>query len=392
MQLDWKENEYIEKTPGGPVWDVRPPKKSIWVRLMQLLSSLLAAGVLVVGISAAWDNRPAQLGVLMATPHPTTTPAPRPQKEEEKPTEEPTEEPTETPSAPDDAESMTSEQMETMLKDLGITEEKLDVLNKTVSVEVKDVTYDTEQDYFGDESGADFLPPPPPTPAPTAASTPKPTPTPEPIPEPTQTPVVSSTEEPEQSEDGAETDATPTTPPTPQPTQAPTQVPTPEPATPAPDGPVLQGTGSSDLVRRYNAWDTELKQYAWQMAKYYNISYEMVVAIVYNESRFVPGLTHTNSNGTVDWGLMQVNDVCLSLLNRKLGIQSMEELLDPYVSIKAGCFILGYHRGYVSNEEDALLRYQVGAGNYAYYKANGIVPKTYTITIGWRDQLRAAGI
>ena len=117
-----------------------------------------------------------------------------------------------------------------------------------------------------------------------------------------------------------------------------------------------------------------------------------MLAIIYNESRFIPGLTHVNSNGTTDWGLMQVNDVCFDLLHRQLGIQSMEELLDPYKSIQAGCAILGYHRRYVDNEEDALLRYQVGAGNYQAYKEMGKVPLVHTKTIGWRDQLIAAGV
>lgn len=417
MKLNWKEDEHIEKTPGGPVWDVRPPKKSVWVRLMQLLSSLLAVGVLVVGISAAWENRPTQLAVAVATARPTMTPAPQepePEEAEEEATEEPTEEPKKASTGSGTPKPMTPEEVEKMLKDLGITQEKLDLLNKTVTTEVKDVTYDSAEDYFGDDAGGGSLPPPPPpTAVPTAVPTATPAPTPEPTPEPTPVPTPEPTEVPTEvptdateSEEGdtgesEESEAppavvptqAPTEAPTAAPTEAPTQAPTAEPvATAVPDGPVLQGTGSSDLIRRYNAWDTDLKQYAWQMAKYYNVSYEMVVAIIYNESRFVPGLTHTNSNGTVDWGLMQVNDVCLSLLNRQLGIQSMEELLDPYVSIKAGCFVLGYHRRYVSNDEDALLRYQVGAGNYAYYKENGLVPKTYTITIGWRDQLIAAGI
>ena len=117
-----------------------------------------------------------------------------------------------------------------------------------------------------------------------------------------------------------------------------------------------------------------------------------MLAIIYHESRFQAGATHLNTNGTTDWGLMQINDVCFSLLNRQLGIGSMNELLDPYKGIQAGCAILAYHLRYVGNEDDALLRYQVGAGNYAYFKANGTVPKSYTNTIAMRQSFYDAGV
>lgn len=386
--MDPKEQDKHTQQNTGPVWDVRPPKVSRWIRLLQITSAVLAVGVLVIGIGTAWNHRPTYRAFAAATPRPTATDrlaTPRPTATPEQP---------ESSAQPDTTvKPLTDEEMEAILLELGITQDKLDLLNQSVEVDTKDTTYDTAKDYFGEEDvklDFDFDPPPPPpavTPEPVPTSTPEPTqePTPQPTPEPEMTP------EPAPDENGVAPTKEPTLEPTstPEPTAEPTA--TPAETLPA-DGPVMQGTGDSDLIRRYNDWDAGLKQYTWQMAKHYNVSYELVLAIIYNESRFVPGLTHVNSNGTTDWGLMQVNDVCFDLLHRQLGIQSMEELLEPYKSIQAGCAILGYHRRYVDKEEDALLRYQVGAGNYQAYKEMGKVPLVHTKTIGWRDQLIAAGV
>jgi soluble lytic murein transglycosylase-like protein len=155
---------------------------------------------------------------------------------------------------------------------------------------------------------------------------------------------------------------------------------------------VLQGSGSAACVQAYNGWDASLKQYAYDTAKAYGVSYELVLAIIYHESGFQASATHLNTNGTTDWGLMQINDVCFSLLQRQMGISAMSDLLDPYKGIQAGCAILAYHLRYTGNEDDALLRYQVGAGNYAYYKASGTVPLCYTNTIALRQSFYGAGV
>ena len=244
------------------------------------------------------------------------------------------------------------------------TEEQKKELEQAVTDDNGETVYTSANDYFGSDDVLltfyDILEDVTPTPAPT--DTPAPT--------PVQT-----------LPDGS----------TPSPAPA-TAVPTAPPATPAPAGPALTGSGSAACVLAYNGWSTELKQYTYQTAKAYGVSYELVLAIIYHESRFQAGATHLNTNGTTDWGLMQINDVCFSLLNRQLGIGSMNELLDPYKGIQAGCAILAYHLRYVGNEDDALLRYQVGAGNYAYFKANGTVPKSYTNTIAMRQSFYDAGV
>ena len=78
-----------------------------------------------------------------------------------------------------------------------------------------------------------------------------------------------------------------------------------------------------------------------------------------------------NSNGTTDYGLMQVNEVNFKYLNKTLGITSMNQLLDDRVGIRCGVHLLAYHKNATGNDSEALLRYQVGEGTYRKYVKSG---------------------
>ena len=68
-------------------------------------------------------------------------------------------------------------------------------------------------------------------------------------------------------------------------------------------------------VETYQSWSDELKSYTQSVCDEYNVDYSLALGVIYNESRFQSGLTHVNSNGTVDYGLMQVNEVNFDYLN-----------------------------------------------------------------------------
>jgi len=120
---------------------------------------------------------------------------------------------------------------------------------------------------------------------------------------------------------------------------------------------------AAGLVETYQGWSDELKSYTQSVCDEYNVDYSLALGVIYNESRFQSGLTHVNSNGTVDYGLMQVN--------KTLGIRSMSELLDDRTGIKCGVQLLAYHKQYTGNDSAALLRYQIGAGKYKQYLRKG---------------------
>ena len=100
-------------------------------------------------------------------------------------------------------------------------------------------------------------------------------------------------------------------------------------------------------VETYQSWSDELKSYTQSVCDEYNVDYSLALGVIYNESRFQSGLTHVNSNGTVDYGLMQVNEVNFDYLNKTLGVRSMSELLDDRTGIRCGVQLLAYHKQYL---------------------------------------------
>jgi soluble lytic murein transglycosylase-like protein len=355
------------------VWALGPREKPA-VRMARRIARAAACGVFAAAVGILWIHGSRQNALAAVPPSPTpavsaaATPAPT-----ASPTPAPTADPGPTPVP--------------TLSILERTQQQLDALEQAAKVDTKDKSYDTAEDYFGSDDASltiyDISEDVTPTPAPTEAPTPAPTEAPTPAPTEAPTPASAGAASGSTSQGSAENAA-----PTEAPTPAPTEAPTPAPAA----GPVLQGSGSAACVQAYNGWDASLKQYAYDTAKAYGVSYELVLAIIYHESGFQASATHLNTNGTTDWGLMQINDVCFSLLQRQMGISAMSDLLDPYKGIQAGCAILAYHLRYTGNEDDALLRYQVGAGNYAYYKASGTVPLCYTNTIALRQSFYGAGV
>lgn len=134
---------------------------------------------------------------------------------------------------------------------------------------------------------------------------------------------------------------------------------------------VAVSAAADDPIGTYDSWKPDLKEYTSQVCDEYDVDYSLALGVIYNESRFKSGLTHMNSNGTIDYGLMQVNEVNFKYLNKTLGITSMNQLLDDRVGIRCGVHLLAYHKNATGNDSAALLRYQVGEGTYRKYVKNG---------------------
>lgn len=122
----------------------------------------------------------------------------------------------------------------------------------------------------------------------------------------------------------------------------------------------------------YESWDDDLKEYTHKMCEKNGIEEEYVLAIIYNESRFQADVIGNNSNGTQDWGLMQINDSTLPFLQENAMVNDMSDLLDERMNIYSGIQILKYHKEHTNNADDMLLRYQVGEGSYESLKMSGI--------------------
>lgn len=100
----------------------------------------------------------------------------------------------------------------------------------------------------------------------------------------------------------------------------------------------------------------ELQEYTFEKCSEYGLEYELVLAVMWRESRFNTNAINLNTNGTTDSGLMQINDVNRGWLYEKHGI---EDLMDPYQNIDAGTSLLGeLYKKY--GEHGAMLAYQYG--------------------------------
>lgn len=105
-----------------------------------------------------------------------------------------------------------------------------------------------------------------------------------------------------------------------------------------------------------------LQQYTYNSCIDYGLEYELVLALMWRESRFQTDAVHINLNGTQDSGIMQINDVNREWLAERHGIN---DLMDPLQNIRAGLIILstftdkyGVHAGLMAYQygEQGMLR------------------------------------
>lgn len=114
--------------------------------------------------------------------------------------------------------------------------------------------------------------------------------------------------------------------------------------------------------------DYELQDYLYETCKKYGVEehYELLMAQMYNESRFNPNLI----SKTHDWGIMQINECNHEWLSKTLGIT---DFLDPYQSIECGVYMMSdYLKKYPA--ETALVAYNAGESKVR----NGVTSTKYS--------------
>ena len=95
---------------------------------------------------------------------------------------------------------------------------------------------------------------------------------------------------------------------------------------------------------------------------------KLIISKLYCESGFNPNVKHRNKNGTVDYGIAQINSSNHSWLRKTLGIT---DFMDPYQSIRCGVYMMSENlkkNGF--NESMALVAYNTGK--------NGISSTSYS--------------
>lgn len=113
----------------------------------------------------------------------------------------------------------------------------------------------------------------------------------------------------------------------------------------------------------------ELQRYTYDLCRESDVRYEMILALMYRESRFQQNATNLNDDGTYDHGLCQINDVTLGFMAER----GLTNPYDPYENIKMGVTLLQYHLdNNGGNEQDALMAYQYGATGADLKASQGI--------------------
>lgn len=119
--------------------------------------------------------------------------------------------------------------------------------------------------------------------------------------------------------------------------------------------------------------DVSLQEHAWNTCQREEIPFNVFVALMWHESRYVPDIAdHVNTNGTRDRGLCQINQVNWRWLTDERGL----DIDNPYDNIEAGAIILGrFWRKYTP--EQALTAY--AWGEQGMLDADCIAPAAYRI-------------
>ncbi|MHB9144677.1 MAG: transglycosylase SLT domain-containing protein [Symbiobacteriia bacterium] len=97
--------------------------------------------------------------------------------------------------------------------------------------------------------------------------------------------------------------------------------------------------------------------YAWDRAAEAGVDPALFVALIDQESGWNARLVHLNTNGTRDWGLVQVNDASLPGL---LCATGGHDPLDPRDSIRMGAYKLAYLGRLYGGDADRIHRMLTG--------------------------------
>lgn len=120
----------------------------------------------------------------------------------------------------------------------------------------------------------------------------------------------------------------------------------------------------NNAVELRQSWNQELKEYTYEVCKETGVSYDLITAIIWNESRFQNDAKNINKNETIDRGLMQINDSCVDFLKSRNIISNPDDLFDPYKNIKSGVTLLSFYMQTSETESEMLLKYQLGETGY----------------------------
>ena len=131
--------------------------------------------------------------------------------------------------------------------------------------------------------------------------------------------------------------------------------------------------------------DLELQEFIWETSEKYEMSYDLVLAVLYKENRgFDLNAKNKNSNGSIDRGLMQLNNKYNYWHAELIGLSEKEfDVFNPYHNIEAGIAVLNHYRQYWIDrgvtDQERLFKYMLNSYNAGIegYKSMGLVSRSY---------------
>ena len=125
----------------------------------------------------------------------------------------------------------------------------------------------------------------------------------------------------------------------------------------------------------------DIALYTIYKAQQNGIDPDLIFCIMWRESNFNPNSIGRNTNGTYDYGLMQINSSNFSFLSQKIGITSMYDLLDPYKNIDCGIYYISAYLRKYNDYNKALMCYNLGEGGAQRKWSQGIYYSAYSKSI-----------
>jgi len=129
----------------------------------------------------------------------------------------------------------------------------------------------------------------------------------------------------------------------------------------------------SEYKNKYPRLTEEIFVYANKYANKCNIPLYILIGVIHNESWFTPNAIGYNTNGSKDYGIMQLNSFYLKEFKNYFNDGEDFDVFNIGDSIKIGCKILESHYNNTKDWYLALCSYNCGIGNV---KRNRIPEKT----------------
>jgi hypothetical protein len=132
--------------------------------------------------------------------------------------------------------------------------------------------------------------------------------------------------------------------------------------------------------------DADLQKHIWNLCKEHEVQYEIVLSIIKLESDFRANLINRNSDGSKDYGLVQMNNRYLDYHKKLLNMEEFDPF-DSYQSSMACVKLLKYYYNYWSGKgisQEDLFYLIVGsynrgvAGMEKFIKQTGKIETAYS--------------